>query len=110
MVRCGAQLPTAESAGWIPPPRRSLHGEHVRITVEDNGPGIPETVRAHISGPLFPTKPTGIGTGLGLSLSYDVTQGHGGSLDVKSADGRGPLSSPSTAKPQSKWMRPRPFE
>jgi signal transduction histidine kinase len=70
--------------------RTRLHGEHVRITVEDNGPGIPEAVRAHILEPFFTTKPTGSGTGLGLSLSYDIlTQGHGGHLDVDSTGGRG---------------------
>lgn len=62
----------------------------VQITVEDNGPGMPESVRARIFEPFFTTKPTGSGTGLGLSLSYDiVTQGHGGRLEVASELGKG---------------------
>ena len=65
-------------------------GEAVEIRVEDNGPGIPESVKVKIFEPFFTTKPTGVGTGLGLSLSYDiVTQGHGGTLLVESVDGQG---------------------
>ena len=63
-------------------------GEKIEIRVRDNGPGIPEAVRAKIFQPFFTTKPTGEGTGLGLSLSYDiVTQGHGGTLSVASQEG-----------------------
>jgi len=62
-------------------------GEKIEIRVRDNGPGIPEAVRAKIFQPFFTTKPTGEGTGLGLSLSYDiVTQGHGGTLSVASQE------------------------
>ena len=60
------------------------------IKVKDNGMGMPESVRAKVFQPFFTTKPTGQGTGLGLSLAYDiVTKGHGGSLEVESTEGVG---------------------
>lgn len=68
---------------------RSLDGA-VQVCVADNGPGMPEAVRARIFEPFFTTKPTGEGTGLGLSMSYDiVVRGHGGSLSVESEAGEG---------------------
>ncbi len=60
------------------------------IKVKDNGTGIPEAVKDKILQPFFTTKPTGEGTGLGLSLSYDiVVKGHGGKLEVESEVGEG---------------------
>jgi len=60
------------------------------ITVKDNGIGIPDAVKEKIMQPFFTTKPTGEGTGLGLSLTYDmVVKGHGGSIRVDSAEGEG---------------------
>jgi signal transduction histidine kinase len=65
-------------------------GGLVTITVKDNGNGIPDAIKAKIFQPFFTTKPTGEGTGLGLSLAYDiVTKGHGGSLEVESTEGVG---------------------
>ncbi len=62
----------------------------VEIRVVDNGTGIPDEVKAKIFQPFFTTKPTGEGTGLGLSLSYDiVTKAHGGTLSVESQPGQG---------------------
>jgi ligand-binding sensor domain-containing protein/signal transduction histidine kinase len=62
--------------------------DNVVIRVRDNGTGIPDSVKEKIFQPFFTTKPTGEGTGLGLSLSYDiVTKGHGGTLDVNSVPG-----------------------
>ena len=60
------------------------------ISVKDNGTGIPEKVVEKIYQPFFTTKPTGEGTGLGLSLSYDiVTKGHGGKMKVETKEGEG---------------------
>jgi signal transduction histidine kinase/ligand-binding sensor domain-containing protein len=56
----------------------------VTITVSDNGPGIPESIKDKIFQPFFTTKPTGQGTGLGLSLSYDIIKAHGGELSFTS--------------------------
>ena len=59
----------------------------VVITVHDNGSGIPDSVKDKIMQPFFTTKPTGEGTGLGLSLSYDIiVKGHNGKIDVKSEE------------------------
>ncbi|WP_194973318.1 sensor histidine kinase [Aquiflexum lacus] len=56
----------------------------VEICIKDNGGGIPKAIRDKIFQPFFTTKPTGSGTGLGLSLSYDIVKAHGGDLRVKS--------------------------
>jgi two-component system, NtrC family, sensor kinase len=62
----------------------------IDIKVKDNGLGMPESVRAKVFHPFFTTKPTGQGTGLGLSLAYDiVTKGHGGTFEVVSTEGVG---------------------
>ena len=62
----------------------------VEIRVKDNGPGIPDDIKDKIFQPFFSTKPTGQGTGLGLSLTYDiVTKGHGGLLEVETKEGAG---------------------
>jgi signal transduction histidine kinase len=64
--------------------------QSVKITVTDNGNGIPDAVKDKIFQPFFTTKPTGQGTGLGLSMSYDIiTKGHGGELKVSSIPNEG---------------------
>src|SRR4030095_10208422 len=55
------------------------------ISIKDNGMGIPQNVLDKIFQPFFTTKPTGQGTGLGLSLSYDIIKAHGGELKVNTA-------------------------
>jgi len=61
----------------------------ILITIKDNGPGIPDDIKDKIFQPFFTTKPTGQGTGLGLSLSYDIVKAHGGDLQVESRSGQG---------------------
>jgi two-component system NtrC family sensor kinase len=61
----------------------------VMISVKDNGKGIPQKVLDKIFQPFFTTKPTGQGTGLGLSLSYDIVKAHGGELTVETREGEG---------------------
>ena len=62
----------------------------IEIRIADNGTGMPEHVKAKVFLPFFTTKPTGEGTGLGLSLAYDiVTKGHGGTMELESHEGKG---------------------
>jgi len=62
--------------------------KNIEIKVKDNGTGIPDSIKDKILQPFFTTKPTGEGTGLGLSLSYDiVVKGHGGKIDIDSKEG-----------------------
>jgi two-component system, NtrC family, sensor kinase len=64
-------------------------GRGVLISVRDNGGGIPPKILDKIFQPFFTTKPTGQGTGLGLSLSYDIVKAHGGELKVETTEGEG---------------------
>ena len=85
-----SDLPTAtnyEPTVWVT--TKKVDSE-IHISVRDNGTGIPEEVQSKIFQPFFTTKPTGQGTGLGLSLAYDiVTKGHGGEIEVESVEGGG---------------------
>ncbi len=63
--------------------------DKVEIIVKDNGNGIPQNVVDKIFQPFFTTKPTGQGTGLGLSLSYDIIKAHGGVINVETKEGEG---------------------
>jgi signal transduction histidine kinase len=67
---------------------KKLNGK-VEIRVSDNGNGIPQKILDKIFQPFFTTKPTGHGTGLGLSLSYDIVKAHGGELKVETKEGEG---------------------
>jgi len=67
-----------------------LKSGKIEIRIKDNGTGIPDSLKAKIFQPFFTTKPTGQGTGLGLSLAFDiVTKGHGGKMEVKTEEGKG---------------------
>jgi signal transduction histidine kinase len=66
-------------------------GDKVEISVKDNGNGIPQKVLDKIFQPFFTTKPTGQGTGLGLSLSYDIVKAHGGELKVETKEREGSI-------------------
>jgi signal transduction histidine kinase len=63
--------------------------DKVEIRVKDNGTGIPQKVVDKIFQPFFTTKPTGQGTGLGLSLSYDIIKAYGGEIKVETKEGEG---------------------
>jgi signal transduction histidine kinase len=64
-------------------------GDEIEICIADNGNGIPQKVVDKIFQPFFTTKPTGQGTGLGLSLSYDIIKAHGGEIKVETKEGKG---------------------
>jgi signal transduction histidine kinase len=61
----------------------------IQIRVTDNGAGISQRVLDKIFQPFFTTKPTGQGTGLGLSLAYDIVKTHGGEIKVETKEGEG---------------------
>ncbi|MCB0775210.1 MAG: hypothetical protein KDB99_02670, partial [Chitinophagaceae bacterium] len=71
------------SGELVPPGREGKGEEKIEISVKDNGNGISAYVKEKIFQPFFTTKPTGQGTGLGLSLSYDIIKAHGGELNVE---------------------------
>ena len=63
--------------------------DSIEIRVSDNGNGVPQKVIDKIFQPFFTTKPTGQGTGLGLSLSYDIVKAHGGEISIETKEGEG---------------------
>jgi signal transduction histidine kinase len=67
---------------------KKLDGK-IEISVTDNGNGIPQKILDKIFQPFFTTKPTGQGTGLGLSLAYDIVKAHGGDIKVETKEGEG---------------------
>ena len=75
-----------EPTVWVSTQKK---GKNVLISVKDNGPGIPQKNLDKIFQPFFTTKPTGQGTGLGLSLSYDIIKAHGGEIKVETNEGEG---------------------
>src|SRR5205814_6540430 len=63
--------------------------DKIEIIISDNGNGIPQKVVDKIFQPFFTTKPTGQGTALGLSVSYDIVKAHGGEIKVETKEGEG---------------------
>jgi len=86
-----AEKSKSQGAGFSPLVKVSTKRKDnkVDITVMDNGSGIPQAISEKIFQPFFTTKPTGQGTGLGLSLSYDIVKAHGGELKVETKEGEG---------------------
>ena len=80
-----------QAAGYKPQVivRTRKLGDNVEIKVEDNGNGIPKSIVDKIFQPFFTTKPTGQGTGLGLSLSCDIVRAHGGEIKVRTNENVG---------------------
>jgi two-component system, NtrC family, sensor kinase len=64
-------------------------GSMTHIIISDNGMGIPAAIKNKVFQPFYTTKPTGLGTGLGLSLSYDIIKSHGGAIELRSDEGVG---------------------
>jgi len=97
--RSAAQLRSAAAESYEPrvtvrtkqiPNPANPQTRNIAIAITDNGTGIPQHIKEKIFQPFFTTKPTGQGTGLGLSLAYDiVTKVHGGKLEVESEEGKG---------------------
>jgi PAS domain S-box-containing protein len=69
--------------------RSNVNGEQVWIEISDTGCGMDEATQRKIFDPFFTTKPVGTGTGLGMSISWDIVQKHAGSIEVASAPGKG---------------------
>ncbi|MEO7140294.1 MAG: ATP-binding protein [Ferruginibacter sp.] len=86
-------LPTIEKLATLYEPTVSIStknlGDKIEIKVADNGNGIPQKIIDKIFQPFFTTKPTGQGTGLGLSLSYDIIKAHGGEIKVETKENEG---------------------
>jgi signal transduction histidine kinase len=74
----------------IPNPTSQIQNpKSIAIAIQDNGPGIPDAIKDKIFQPFFTTKPTGQGTGLGLSLSYDIVKAHGGEIFLQAPSDEG---------------------
>ena len=85
-----------------------VEGDSAVVTIADNGPGVPDSLKQRVFDPFFTTKPRGHGTGLGLSISTDIARRHGGSLHLERSDGGGarftcriPLASKPTSRAPS---------
>lgn len=81
--------PTQEGKGKITISTQQIDSNRIRVTISDNGPGMPDSVKKKIFEPFFTTKPVGEGTGLGLSIVYNIIKNHHGTIDVESESGKG---------------------
>ena len=84
-----AQQAMGGRGGTVRLSARRLEEGALELRVSDNGPGIPKEIRAKIFDPFFTTKPAGLGTGLGLSVSYGIVKDHGGEIRLESEQGVG---------------------
>ena len=88
-----AQQAMKENPGSVTLQAKQDNTGNVLIKVIDDGPGMPESIRKHVFEPFFSTKPSGEGTGLGLSVSYGIIDEHNGTITVDSAPGKGTIFS-----------------
>jgi signal transduction histidine kinase/ActR/RegA family two-component response regulator len=95
---------------------RQIADRRIQLTVEDDGPGVPQSILARIFDPFFTTKGPGVGTGLGLSIVLSIVREHGGSVNVlRGIDGGAvfsielPAAAPLAADPSAPPLRPRPL-
>ena len=86
---CLNSLGAMPNGGTLTFRTRVLEGNHVEVSVEDNGTGMTPEILAHVLEPFYTTKEVGKGTGLGLSMTYGVVKAHGGSIDIASQPGQG---------------------
>jgi len=87
--KANSLMPDAESYDPTVVVSTKKIGDRVEIKIKDNGNGIPSAIKDKIFQPFFTTKPTGQGTGLGLSLSYDIVKAHRGEIKVETKEGEG---------------------
>jgi two-component system NtrC family sensor kinase len=87
-LKANSQKPIATYEPTVTVSSKAI-GNRIEIRVKDNGPGIPDSIKDKIFQPFFTTKPTGQGTGLGLSLSYDIVKAHGGEVNVATKENEG---------------------